>query len=253
MFSSKIKGSLDSDALAFAAASGATDIRGLSYFARGIKNLGLWPSTVCWPLRSAQNAGTGTIAYSLGGLGAYNGTLVNGPTWGANGMSLASGSGQYISFPTMSGFAGGVYCGSVHSVPVVPAPARGISIETTSGQVGGMWAPFSDGAAYWDCLTTVGGRISATSGAVANVINMWAGSSVGTSLYRDTTLLVTGGTPTSMGSTFDRVQFGRSGITVTFTGAVTMIFIGTAGVTQSQHNSFFSLYKSTLGAGLGLP
>jgi hypothetical protein len=41
---------------------------------------------VCWPLRANQNAGTGLIAYSLGGLITPNGTLTNGPIWANNGI-----------------------------------------------------------------------------------------------------------------------------------------------------------------------
>jgi hypothetical protein len=77
----------DADATAFAAASGATDVAALSAFVKGVKELGLWNSMVCWPLRSSQNAGTGTTAYSLGGLGTFNGTLANGPTWGSDGIT----------------------------------------------------------------------------------------------------------------------------------------------------------------------
>jgi hypothetical protein len=78
----------DADATAFAAASGATDVAALSAFVKGVKELGLWNNMVCWPLRSTQNAGTGTTAYSLGGLGSFNGTLVNGPIWTADGLSF---------------------------------------------------------------------------------------------------------------------------------------------------------------------
>jgi len=76
----------DPDAATFIAASGATDVWNIQKFVQGVKTLGLWDDMVCWPLRSAQNAGTGTVAYSLGGLGAFNGTLVNGPTWGSDGI-----------------------------------------------------------------------------------------------------------------------------------------------------------------------
>jgi hypothetical protein len=76
----------DPDAAAFCARSGASDRAAVSAFVRGVKDLGLWESMVCWPLRSTQNAGTGTTAYSLGGLGTFNGTLVNGPTWGSDGV-----------------------------------------------------------------------------------------------------------------------------------------------------------------------
>jgi hypothetical protein len=90
-------GGIDPDAQAFIDASGATDIEGINDFVKGIKALGLWNSMVCWPLRSSQNAGTGSTAYSLGGLGTYNGTLVNGPTWGADGITFAAASSQQIS------------------------------------------------------------------------------------------------------------------------------------------------------------
>lgn len=88
MFSAHHRSPLDPDALAFCAANGATDIRGLSDFARGTKNMGLWPHMVYWPLRSSQSVGTGTSAPSFGGLGTHDGSLVNGPTWGATGMAF---------------------------------------------------------------------------------------------------------------------------------------------------------------------
>lgn len=82
----------DSDALAYCRASGATDRRAISDFVRGVKGLGLWDKCVCWPLRSAQNAGAANsdTVYSLGGLGTFNGTRVNGPTWEADGMQFAT-------------------------------------------------------------------------------------------------------------------------------------------------------------------
>ena len=88
--------SVDPDAAAFAAASGATDVAALSAFVKGVKDLGLWESMVCWPLRSTQNAGTGTTAYSLGGLSSGTGTLVNGPTWGADGITFTPANSTFI-------------------------------------------------------------------------------------------------------------------------------------------------------------
>ena len=58
-------------------------------FAKGVNDLGLWNSMVCWPLRSSQNYGSGTTAFSLGGLGTFNGTLVNGPSWGSDGIDTS--------------------------------------------------------------------------------------------------------------------------------------------------------------------
>jgi hypothetical protein len=69
----------------------------INNFVKGIKSLGLWNSMVCWPLRSSQNAGGGTTAFSLGGLGRFDGTLVNAPTWGSDGINCATTS-QRLSF-----------------------------------------------------------------------------------------------------------------------------------------------------------
>jgi hypothetical protein len=86
----------DPDAAAFCARSGATDRAAINAFVRGVKDLGLWENMVCWPLRSSQNAGTGTTAYSLGGLGTFNGTLTNGPTWGTDGVTMLGANSQSI-------------------------------------------------------------------------------------------------------------------------------------------------------------
>jgi hypothetical protein len=61
----------------------------INAFVLGIKDLGLYNDMVSWPLRSSQNAGTGTTAYSLGGLGTYDGILGNSPTWGVDGITFS--------------------------------------------------------------------------------------------------------------------------------------------------------------------
>lgn len=87
----RVSAAFDPDALAYFTAAGITDDTAktqINNFVVEIKTLGLWNSFVCWPLISSQNAGTGVTAYSLGGLGNYNGTLNNGPVWEANGVNM---------------------------------------------------------------------------------------------------------------------------------------------------------------------
>lgn len=94
-----IRNPLDRDAREFFARANISDAAArtqLNGFVRGVKQLGLWDSMVCWPLRSTQNAGTGTAAFSLGGLGTYVGTLVNGPTWGTAGITTTASASSYI-------------------------------------------------------------------------------------------------------------------------------------------------------------
>lgn len=84
----------DSSAVEFFGRAGVTDPVGkrqVSDFVRGIKSLGLWNSMMCWPKRLAQSTGSGTVLHALGGLHApLSGTLTNGPTWGADGITFAT-------------------------------------------------------------------------------------------------------------------------------------------------------------------
>jgi hypothetical protein len=93
---------IDPDAADFCSRSGASDRAAVSAFVRGVKDLGLYNSMVCWPLRSSQNAGTGTTAFSLGGLGTFNGTLTNGPSWGVDGVTFDA-STKHINVPSAVG------------------------------------------------------------------------------------------------------------------------------------------------------
>jgi hypothetical protein len=68
----------------------------INNFVKGIKSLGLWNSMVCWPLRSSQNVGGGITAFSLGGLGAFDGNLINGPAWGSSGINFNKTATQFI-------------------------------------------------------------------------------------------------------------------------------------------------------------
>jgi hypothetical protein len=243
----------DADATAFAAASGATDVAALSAFVKGVKELGLWSNMVCWPLRSSQNAGTGGTAYSLGGLGTFDGTLTNGPTWGADGITI-TGANKRIDFPTISDFSSGLFAGSIHKVASVSAANRGLSIEKISGQAGGVWAPFSDGKLYWDCLTT-SSRISENSGAANDTFYMWSGSSNGMRICLNNNSLATGGTASQLTGDFDRIQFGRTSNNTAeqFNGTSAFIFIIKTGASLSQIQAFYNTCRDTLGTGLSLP
>jgi len=85
---------IDADVTAFVAASGATDTTGISALVAYLKAESLWTSTRFFPFKSAQNAGSGSTVYGLGGLTANNYSLVASPTWGAGGVAF-NGSTQF--------------------------------------------------------------------------------------------------------------------------------------------------------------
>ena len=241
---------MDSNARSFAQASGATDRAALNFFVKGIKRLGLWSSMVCWPLRSAQNAGTGSTAYSLGGLGTYNGTLVNGPTWGANGITITS---------------------TAVITDGLGAPTFPASLVVAGRRVAGT------GSAAWEYITNVNNRQFAK--------RMYANNSAGIAISGTGYIMQVNTNAQTLTDDFEVV----SGIIPSATNSAAEFFVNTtkpaqtAGATEwgagastsaslkttgdgqfeaSLHavfttainpTAFYSLYKSTLGQGLGLP
>jgi hypothetical protein len=242
----------DSDVLAFIAASGATDIEGLDAFVKGVKNLGLWESMVAWPLRSSQNAGTGTTAYSLGGLGTFNGTLVNGPTWGADGVEFSNATSTHIvatipqalpaTWMTAVNFASQVFR-SIYSHDNGTAFFQG-SANIAPESSGNTW--------YFQAVNNLAQATQATRSEVLGSME-WASFSVranpDTSLVRlnssTTTMTVTGTIPT-----LQRLFLGRrsDGLYAN----MTMPFFGLISGYQDT-DAIRSLYKTTIGAGLSLP
>lgn len=102
----------DTDVLAFAAASGAVsipDLLKIEDLVAYLKAQSLWDYARFYPMKSAQNAGSGATVYGLGGLTANNMTLVNSPTWGSDGVTFAAASSQY---GTISDFLSGGVLGA---------------------------------------------------------------------------------------------------------------------------------------------
>ena len=236
-----IAASFDADARAFINTSGATSRAEINHFVKGIKKLNLDSSMVCWPLRSSQNAGTGSTAYSLGGLGTYNGTLVNGPTWGSDGVNFNAASARI-----------GVTGTFAQPITIVGA----VNFKTTMN--GGA---LIDGA----------NRITIFNGGEVAQISMFAGSTLasGANTYSAGNHFIAGygngsnsvvylngaGTAGNAGSnslgntaiyignnTF--LNFGDRNIDIAFCA----IFSG-----QAYNDAVRALYKSTLGQGLSLP
>jgi hypothetical protein len=77
---------------AYATASGATDLGGIAGLIAYLRAEGLIDNFRLYPMKSSQNAGTGTTVYGIGGLTSNNGTLVNGPSWAAGGMTMDTSS-----------------------------------------------------------------------------------------------------------------------------------------------------------------
>jgi hypothetical protein len=84
---------------AYASASGATDLAGIDALIKYVRAQGLLSNFRLYPMKSAQNAGSGSTVYGIGNATTEVGTLVNGPTWGAGGISYTGASSHYMSIP----------------------------------------------------------------------------------------------------------------------------------------------------------
>jgi hypothetical protein len=233
--------SFDQDARVFINASGATDRAAVNYFVKGIKRLGLWSSMVCWPLRSAQNAGTGSTAYSLGGLGTYNGTLVNGPTWGADGVNFNIAN-AHISVT-----------GTINQ-PLTVMGAVDFKTTTNGGALidGTNRVHLFNGNEVAQATLFAGSTFASGANTFSTGKNFIAGYANGAS----STVHVNGSTTAGNagannlgGNTIiignnSLLNFGNKNIDIAFCA----IFSG-----QAYSDAVRSLYKSTLGQGLGLP
>jgi hypothetical protein len=254
----------DPDALAYCQASGATDFQAINYFVKGIKSLGLWNDMVCWPLRSTQNAGTGSTAYSLGGLGTYNGTLINGPTWGADGITFAAASSQRIDVSTSLVF-------SPTTVPWNVMAVQNQTIAAASATSFGRGNVVNSDRSW---LAGVSGGTTSnflvSDGVATSSVNIAAGSSLNTfavfqgfsendfiRLSSNDSVFQTAAARTPNQATDQTLRIGAvvttpSGLSSRyFSGKIPFTLFGNSASANST--ALYNLYKSTLGQGLGLP
>jgi hypothetical protein len=257
-----VAASFDADARAFINTSGATARAELNHFVKGIKKLNLYSSMVCWPLRSTQNAGTGSTAYSLGGLGTYNGTLVNGPTWGADGVVFVRTSSQYINAPTATASPSSYLLGAVFNPSTSGTDPTSITIShngtsnADAFQIGDSSSNILTGGHRQVAGSTFisPANQTYTTGSFQFAQQGWDGATVRRFFNKSSQVTSAsnafGGfiSPLRINARGDSVsQFGNNKTT-----SFAFMTHG-SGASATISNSIFDLYKSTLGQGLSLP
>lgn len=255
-----IKPAYDADASAYFTTAGVTNTAGrqqISRFVTGIKDLGLWNNMVCWPLRSSQNAGTGTTAYSLGGLGTYNGTLTNGPTWGSNGI-VFDGIDDLISISSSistNNLGSIFYCGihatmsesqkaiNVNRIEIGKAEEASFGIEA-----GVLVSPFPN-VGRSTTISGLGEGIFYTASAVFNPASSTIARFYNGGLKQNNSSATYG--------TFElenAVYIGaRRPSNSNFNGTIAFAAYFNSALTDANCLNLYNQYKSTLGQELGLP
>jgi hypothetical protein len=234
-------------------------------FIGGCKDLGVWNSMVCWPLRSTQNTETNT-ALSLGGLGTYDGTLVNGPTWGINGINCGADwdTGSTIDIvgldkawsPATLGVVAYSGAGSFATKLTNPGPANfvnymGIVTNYNAYAVNSVTLDISKQMEYpWNSYS------SPSFCAISSPM-------IGATLYKDGTIASTSSevetlseAPLNHYGTLRFMSIGSKSVAPggsILTGVIPFAFLCKQALSQNEWNTYRNLYKSTLGKGLGLP
>ena len=250
--------SLDPDAAAFCARSGASDRAALSAFVRGVKDLGLWDSMVCWPLRSTQNAGTGTTAYSLGGLGTYNGSLINGPVWGTSGILFDAASTTHITtqldviglrkFTVMAATEQRAQVGVADAIMSAWGTATALQYfilrKTATTLANGIVRSGSATRTMQIGGQTDAWRVYGWGTQGADTVLTASGSQIGSQAFL----------PDETGSQTVNIGIQQPPNNLPYDGTIAWAMLyKDAELTTAQQLSVYNLYKSTLGTGLGLP
>jgi len=236
----------DPDASAYFVRAGVTDATAkiqINLFVKGTKDLGLWEDMVCWPLRSTQNSGTST-AYSLGGFGIYNGTLVNSPTWGTDGITFTSSSSQKITLPNITISKTDLMLATCQAA--TSGNLRVIEYTTTGFNPTGIWAPFGS-QYYWDCRSTANSLNRQVGGSVptSRVFTHGIASTSGASFFvNGSSILSNAVSSTNQNSSTFEINNNSGNGNISFAMFAQSI---------TGNASLYNLYKTTLGDGLGLP
>jgi hypothetical protein len=217
-------------------------------------------------MRSIHNAGTGSTVYSLGGLGTFNGTMVNSPVWGYNGIFFnGNDSEHYITVPdnTISSGTSDFSMGGVTAVIRKPSgDQRSIIIAHDNGN-----------------SSTASGTVAAENFNLnqAQVSETWDGSVTYTSLNIRNFNFITHtlqsqilygfynslfiGSDSTLRAGYNRlgqlitIGAGRTEKTLTYgktLGTISFSFTFNRNI-LNQHQFLYSLYRTSLGTGLNLP
>jgi hypothetical protein len=235
------------------------EVKNVEVFLDGLYNIAprsAWPMVSTF--RSGQNAGSGTVALSIAPM---RHTLVNGPTWGANGITFdgPSASNQYLStggylFPGGNLAVGAVTLTVNNTIPTNLAIITADNFVTSQFGLryenGAQQIRFGSNQGTGEVLVSQSRsraiRDFYFGGHNANTVWVRANTTARTTLAATGSIIAPGVT----------VQIGRyasSGATLNMHGEISFVYLCTSALTAAQEVDIFNLYKITLGQGLGLP
>jgi hypothetical protein len=246
----------------------STESANMLAFLNGLDQIvGLDNVVECWSFRSTQNVGAGATVYGI--FGKYNGSLINNPVWSSAGMVTSNGNqhcstlyqqpgtGPFalmsvlVSYtpPTNYGnrWIGSWGYGQGQGIDLPPlAPTTGWAIAARRGNSStGIWvhAPLASTfpAAIVSSWDGSGNSTSLTIG----LNSLYSSSSDGTTQTLSQLTALPSPSYIDLGICTDGDT--NMGSTIAFSAAFTVH------IDSAKWSAIYSLYKSTIGQGLGLP
>ena len=242
----------DPDASAYFAAAGITDGTAktqINGFVRGVKSLGLWSSIASWPLRTAQNAGTGSTAYSLGGLGTFNGTMTS-ITRDADGYIFNGSTSKIVT--TLNSVTSD---NTSISVSKYNSTAGNQAIIAKDDVTNRQFNHISDGFSIAPQVFNPSARsmfVGSPALSSYNYITLRNSASL-TNCNRNGEAQTTATAGTMNGGSASFYIGSLSNSIFFFNGLISFASVINSYVSDSARSDLYSLYKTTLGTGLGLP
>lgn len=244
---------------------GATRV---SKYVQGYYALGLWDvTTEMLTLRSAQNAGTGTVVYGL--KGAHTGSMINGPTWGTTGITF-DGSDDVIEVNSSNSIFQNVGAGWIAACAIDNNIAGGgathqvVAASTNTGNA--LLNTVTRSATVYGSL---GRRLAADSVVMSTTspLNLnrmwlegradWVGAGTLQTVIDGSALSATGfssgaGLTANLASSAP-IRIGGTGASNGIPGVVSCVIISTNLPSLALAERVRNLYKNTMGQNLGLP
>ena len=254
----------------------SSDVADIDNFIKGLKQLNLLQNIIVYPLRSQHNIGSGANVLSFGGIGKFDGIMINGPSWGLSGINFTAASSQYIRIPNFlnSPVVAGFSMICVHQPDFtttarallandgVTANTRGLRINvqshsymgTSSNTLFATFASASDptgsGSRSYGSFNTAAMHVNYVSfgGALASGMS----GSINITTNTGSILL-----PSFFNNTFDTMGIGaRNGLgagTDFFQGTMSLMMIANRAISPAEYLNVYALIKTTIGKSLGLP
>ena len=255
----------------------SSDVADIDNFIKGLKQFNLLQNIIVYPLRSQYNIGTGANVLSFGGIGKFDGLMINGPSWGLSGINFTAASSQYIRIPNflnnpvVAGFSmiclhqpdftttGRALLGNDGAT----ATTRGMRINVQSHSYIGFGAGtlfVSFGTSPSDG-TSAGSRTYSTFNTAnmhINYVSFGGALASGMSAsINQTTSTGSISVPSFFNTTFSTMGIGaRNGATGTgdyFQGTMALMMIANRPISPVEYLNIYDLIKTTIGKGLSLP